>query len=279
MILSPFPRPPLPALARHLAALVTAVMLTLPAAAQSRGPVLHAEILPGWQTPDGRRMAALRLDLPAGWHTYWRNPGEAGIAPRLDWSGSQNVASVTPIWPLPSVIEQNGFVSYGYHDQLILPLEVTPQDPSRPVALTGDLALGLCRETCVPADLTVSGALRGAGGPDSRIEAALATRADPAVSAGLTRATCRVEPATRGVELTLRATLPHQGAGERLIVELPGSGLRVTDLRSWREGGDIVARARLRAPGGGPVSFQRGALAYTVLSEARMISAEGCTAN
>lgn len=270
--------PPL-ALTRPLAALATAVMLTFPAAAQSRGPVVQAEILPGWQTPDGRRMAALRIDLPGGWHTYWRNPGEVGIAPRLDWSESQNVAAVTPIWPRPRAIEQNGYVSYGYYDQLILPLEITPRDPARPMALAGTLALGVCHDICVPADLTVSGALRGAGGPDARIEAALATQAQPPESAGLTRATCRLEPAARGAELTLRATLPHQGTGERLIVELPGSGLRVTELRSWRDGGDIVARARLRAPGGGPVSFERGALSYTVLSEARMISAEGCTAN
>ena len=252
----------------------------LPAAAQGQvsNPVLSAEILPGWTTERGTRMAALHLVLAPGWHTYWRVPGEAGIAPRFDWGQSQNVANVRAIWPRPQIFDQNGYRSYGYEDELMLPIEVTPQDGAHPMALLGALAIGVCADTCVPADVAVQGVLRGAGERDRRITAALDNRAEPGARAGLSRATCRVEPGDRGAELTLRATVPSVGQTEDMIVELPGSGYRVTETRTWREGGDLVAQARLRAPRrGDPLVFDRASLVFTVLSESQMLVSQGCT--
>ena len=219
----------------------------------------------------------MRLELTPGWHTYWRVPGEAGIAPQFDWSQSQNVASVTPVWPRPDVIDQNGYVSFGFENEMILPLQVTPRDAARPVALMGDIAIGVCRDTCVPADVSVREALRGAGGPDARISQALDTRAEPGPHAGLTRTTCHLEPGQRGADLTLRATLPRTGQQEHIVVELPGTGYWISDSRTWREGGDLVAQARVRAPRHAPVSIDRANVTFTVLSEGRMIEAQGCT--
>ncbi|GAB4265399.1 MAG: protein-disulfide reductase DsbD family protein [Pararhodobacter sp.] len=238
--------------------------------------VVQAEILPGWQTERGTRIAALHLRMEPGWHTYWRVPGEAGIAPRLDWSGSQNVAAVAPIWPRPQVFVQNGLQSFVYENDLILPLEITPANPNRPIALIGDLAIGVCRDTCVPVDLTVQAALRGTGERDGRILSAMAAAAEPAARAGLTRTTCRVAPERRGAALTLRATLPRTGRDEHIVVELPGTGLWISDTRTWREGTDLVAEARVRAPGGGAVGIDRSSLAITVLSESRMVTSQGC---
>lgn len=250
------------------------------AGAQGRvgNPVVSAEILPGWRTGTGTRIAALHLVLSPGWHTYWRIPGEAGIAPRFDWGRSQNVASVAPIWPRPRVFEQNGYRSYGYADELILPIEITPANPDRPMALMGELAIGVCNDTCVPADVAVSGVLRGAGGPDAQIAAALDTAAEPGARGGLTRATCHLEPEQRGAQLTLRATLPPQGGGEDIVLELPGSPYRIAETQTWREGGDLVARARLRAPRqGGALGLDRASVAFTVLSEGRMLWSQGCS--
>ena len=252
-------------------------LMPLPALAQGQvsNPVLSAEILPGWVTDQGTRMAALHLVLAPGWHTYWRNPGQAGIAPRLDWGQSQNVASVRAIWPRPRIFDQNGYRSYGYEDELILPLEITPQNGAHPMALLGDLAIGVCADTCVPADVTVQGVLRGPGTRDRRIAAALDTRAEPGTRGGLTQALCQLRPDEREAELTLRATLPPAGRTEDIIVELPG--YRVTDSQTWREGGDLVTRARLRAPRrGDALVFDRASLVFTVLSEDQMLVSQGC---
>ena len=265
-----------------LSAAILFAALLAPLAAEAQGrvgnPVIEAQILPGWTTENGTRIAALHLVLSPGWHTYWRVPGEAGIAPRFDWDQSQNVASVVPIWPRPQVFEQNGYRSYGYADELILPIEITPSNPARPMALIGALAIGVCNDTCVPADLSVSGVLRGQGGPDARITEALDTAAEPGARGGLTHTTCRLEPAPRGAELTLRATLPRQRGGENIVVELPGSPYRVTETETWREGGDLVARASLRAPRRAEaVGIDRAGVTFTVLSEGRMLWSQGCT--
>lgn len=248
------------------------------AAAQVRvGNLVQAEILPGWQTERGTRMAALHLRLADGWKTYWRIPGEAGIAPRLDWSQSQNLAGVRVHWPRPVVFDQSGYRSIGYLGELVLPIELTPRDPGRPIALQGTVQIGVCDDICVPADLEVAGALRGPGASDPRIARALADTVRPASGAGLAAARCALVPGTRGAELTLRATLPRLGDDEYMVMELPGSGYWVSDSRTWREGGDLVAQARVRAPGGGAISIDRGALRFTILTADRMVEHQGCS--
>lgn len=250
--------------------------LSTAAQAQVSNPVLSAEILPGWTTERGTRMAALHLVLAPGWHTYWRNPGEAGIAPRFDWGASQNVASVRAIWPRPQIFDQNGYRSYGYEDELLLPVEVTPQDGAHPMALLGALAIGVCADTCVPADVAVQGVLRGAGEHDRRITTALDNRAEPGAQGGVTRATCQLHPGDRDAELTLRTSVPSIGRTEAVIVEVPG--YRVTDAQTRREGGDLVTQARLRAPRrGDPMIFDRASIVFTVLSEEQMLVSQGCT--
>lgn len=280
--MSPLPFPAPLALRRTLGAALLATLAALPfapAQAQARGgPVVEAEILPGWTTDRGTRMVALHLRLSPGWHTYWRIPGEAGIAPRFDWSQSQNVATVAPVWPHPEIFDQNGYRSYGYEDELILPLEVAAADPAHPMVLMGALSIGVCNETCVPADVSVTGVLRGAGERDPRITASLDTAARPAERGGVTRATCSLAPAERGAQLTLRVSVPTRGPDETIVVELPNSGYRVADSRTWREGSDLVTSAFLRAPRRGQaLGLDRGAVAYTVLGDGPMLWAQGCT--
>lgn len=268
-------------LARALAAiaLVALAGLLTPAKAQRIDPaeIVQAQILPGWETADGRRMAALHLRLAPGWHTYWRVPGEAGIAPRFDWSRSQNLGGIRAIWPRPEVYRQNGYMSFIYENELVLPLELIPDRAGRPIALMAEMTIGVCRDACVPVDLSVQAALRGPGEHDARIDAALEQRSRPAGAAGLRATTCRLEPQERGALLTLRATLPPQGRSEQLVVELPGTGYWVSDSATRRDGDTLVAEARLRAPGNGPISIDRGTVFYTVLSEDHMVAAQGCT--
>lgn len=271
-------------------AVLAALPFAAPAAAQVQGPrapmsalqpghLVHAELLPGWETPQGTRMAALHLQLAPGWKTYWRIPGEAGIAPRFDWSGSQNLGGVRIHWPRPEVFDQGGFRSIGYHGELVLPLELTPQRAGRPIVLAGEISIGVCDEICVPVDLAVQAAMRGAGGRDGRIAGALSTVARPAREGGMNGALrCGVAPSARGFDVTLRATLPRLGAEELMVLELPGTRLWVGESRTWREGGELVAQARVRAPRGEVATLDRGQVAVTFLGGAQMFEHAGCTA-
>src|ERR1700680_2214125 len=45
--------------------------------------------------------AVIEIRLDTGWKTYWRYPGDSGVPPTLDFAGSENVKSVTVLWPAP----------------------------------------------------------------------------------------------------------------------------------------------------------------------------------
>ncbi len=250
-------------------------------AAAANGPLdpaalVRAEILPGWVQENGTRMAALRLVLAPGWKTYWRQPGETGVQPHFDWSRSQNVAAVISHWPRPEFFELGGFRTIGYADELILPLELVPERPGRPILLRGELFLGVCDELCVPVQLSVEATLRENGRSDPRIAAALAATARPAEEAGLAGSPrCFLEPAPRGYRLTVRAAIPVLGPVEELVVETP-SGASVLHAKSWREGGELVAEARLFPAREGPLALERDRVRLTFLGAARPFEHMGC---
>src|ERR1700727_970436 len=61
--------------------------------------------------------AGVEIKLDPGWKTYWRDPGDSGVPPTLDFSGSDNVKSVTVLWPAPELFPDGaGGKSIGYVD-------------------------------------------------------------------------------------------------------------------------------------------------------------------
>ena len=77
----------------------------------------------------------LRIRLAPGWHTYWRNPGDAGVAPELDLALPKG-ATAGPIgWPAPQRVAEASLMTYAYTGEVLLPLTVTPA-PAVPTAAT-----------------------------------------------------------------------------------------------------------------------------------------------
>lgn len=103
-----------------------------------------------------RLVAGLEIVLEPGWKTYWRNPGESGAPPQVDWSGSTNTGDVTLQWPAPKRFSAFGFDSFGYADRVILPLVVRPVDATAPMQLRARVSYLICADICVPADATLA---------------------------------------------------------------------------------------------------------------------------
>lgn len=104
---------------------------------------------------DSRLKAGVEIKLTRGWHTYWRYPGDAGVPPRFDWRGSENLAGVDVLWPAPERILAGGSISIGYERDVIFPLRIRPADPARPVKLALKLEYAVCEKLCVPAEARV----------------------------------------------------------------------------------------------------------------------------
>ncbi|MBK1836083.1 thioredoxin family protein [Azospirillum sp. YIM B02556] len=108
----------------------------------------------------------LELRLEPGWKTYWRTPGDAGFAPRLDWSRSNNLGGATLSYPAPHRFSVLGFETAGYDTAVLFPIQGTPTTPGKPVDLALSAELLVCSEICVPQTLDLALALpAGPAGP------------------------------------------------------------------------------------------------------------------
>lgn len=227
---------------------------------------------------NGAHMAAVELQLAPGWKTYWRSPGDAGIPPTFDWSGSQNVKSVRIHWPAPKVFELNGMQTIGYHEHLVLPVEITPQDPARPVRLSVSVDLGVCDEICLPASLSLTSDLSPPGAPDAEIQSALAKRAATAGEAGVTEVACSVDPIADGLRLTAKVRMPDPGRPEVVAFETADREVWVAEAVTERRGGELISVTELVPPNGAPFALDRSGITMTILAANGAVEVRGCPA-
>ncbi|KAF0675969.1 protein-disulfide reductase DsbD domain-containing protein [Profundibacterium mesophilum] len=252
--------------------------LAAPAAAQPMPSMAELEILPGWRDGSGRHVAGLRISLDPGWKTYWRAPGDAGIPPHFDWSGSRNIAGAEVLWPAPEVFTSNGLTSVGYVSDVILPIVFTPRDPDRPIRLEGRVDLGVCENICVPVSMKVSAALEpGARSADPRIVAAMDARPSSGAQAGAGPLTCAVTPTEGGLRLNVEVTLAPRGAGEHAVVELGRAGAWVSEAELVRDGDRLSSQVDVVPPRGAPFMLDRSQVRLTVLGPRGAVDMQGCT--
>ncbi|WP_227010142.1 protein-disulfide reductase DsbD family protein [Pelagibius marinus] len=92
----------------------------------------------------------LEFDLQPGWKIYWRSPGDAGLPPRADWSGSENLKQAEIAWPVPHRFSLFGLETFGYGDQIVLPVRALAERPGEPLQLRAKVDYLLCEEICIP---------------------------------------------------------------------------------------------------------------------------------
>ena len=128
------------------------------------------------------RYAGVQLRMDQGWKTYWRNPGDSGVPPSFDWSGSTNVKSIDVHYPLPHRFADANGTTIGYDNEVVFPVKVTPKEPDKPVRLALTLDYGLCKDLCIPVSVDLQAVLPAdLGKGDARlIEQARARVPDPA---------------------------------------------------------------------------------------------------
>ncbi|MCJ8351058.1 protein-disulfide reductase DsbD domain-containing protein [Moritella sp.] len=95
----------------------------------------------------------LKITLDDEWKTYWSSPGLAGAPPSIDWQGSENLAGVEWLWPVPQRMMVYDVETYGYKHEVIYPLQVSIIDPSKALALQAKTTMLVCREVCIRAQV------------------------------------------------------------------------------------------------------------------------------
>jgi DsbC/DsbD-like thiol-disulfide interchange protein len=184
--------------------------------------------------------AGIEIRLDPGWTTYWRDPGDSGAPPRFDFSGSENVKSVSVLWPAPERFPDGaGGNAIGYRNHVILPLHVIPADNVKPSALHLRLDYDVCYNICIPVEADLALKLNGDGAEDAAIE----------------KAEVRVP---RLVALARQPHLDQSASAQSAAGETAnrrGDALAILDVR--RQPGDAHERVivDVAAPAGAPVEL------------------------
>lgn len=120
-------------------------------------PVEVRLALTGQGNPETHHLdGLLSVRLQGDWKTYWRSPGEGGVAPELIINDSQNLDDITWYWPAPKRHELLGLTMLGYKGQVTFPLTFEVETWQQPVSLDATLRLSSCTSVCVITDYPIS---------------------------------------------------------------------------------------------------------------------------
>ena len=180
-------------------------------------PAIEARLLTaenGVAPGAGTISAGLYLRLGKDWKTYWRSPGEVGIPPSIDWSGSSNVAETEFLWPAPQRFTAFGIENFGYHEEVVFPISITLKNPDAPVELRARVSLLTCSTVCVPQDFDLSLDLPRGSGIDqasaSLISSYAARVPDDGTESGITIDAASVDAEMTNLTLTARSEDPFR---------------------------------------------------------------------
>jgi thiol:disulfide interchange protein DsbD len=93
----------------------------------------------------------VHLSQDAGWHTYWKSPGQVGLPTDIRWTVPAGSSTTPYEYPVPSRFELEGLVSYGYDGQVLLFTELTLPEgqPDGPVEIGAEVDWLVCKTSCI----------------------------------------------------------------------------------------------------------------------------------
>jgi len=118
----------------------------------------HAKVRFQAEPAGDETQVLLSVSLEKGWKTYWRSPGEGGVAPVIEWQNS--AAPAQWFWPTPSRFDVAGLTTQGYHDDVTFPIVIKGTSPA---TLSGTLTLPTCSNVCILTDYSFHLDLAAAG--------------------------------------------------------------------------------------------------------------------
>ena len=99
----------------------------------------------------GTNTLGLHFIIQEGWHLYWKNPGDTGLAPEVVWKKQDGIKISSFKWPYPERINIGSTANYGYKKELLLPFSVTISNSfsGKKLALRGMASWLVCKDSCI----------------------------------------------------------------------------------------------------------------------------------
>jgi thiol:disulfide interchange protein DsbD len=142
------------------------VALCLPGSALAV-PKTHVHLILSAESarPGDTIWAGLEMEMPPGWHTYWRNGGDAGSPTKIDWQLPPGILAGDINWPIPSKLSESigdsALVTYVYTNTVVLltPITIAKDAAAGPARLEAVVSWMECSDLCVMGHATVSAML------------------------------------------------------------------------------------------------------------------------
>jgi thiol:disulfide interchange protein DsbD len=134
--------------------------------------------------PGGTLVLGVQQRIAPHWHTYWRNPGDSGLATQIAWTLPRGASAGAIDWPVPQRFQVGPIVNQGYADEVTLLTTVqVPADavPGGTFEVKAAVDWLVCQESCIPQQAVLALALpvragAPAAGPDAPVIAAARQR-------------------------------------------------------------------------------------------------------
>lgn len=114
----------------------------------------HSHVAPG-----GTVQIGIQQVLAPHWHTYWVNPGDSGMATRVQWHLPAGWQAGDIQWPVPQRIDVGPIANHGYEREVTLLVDVAvPKDATvgQATELKADVNWLVCQEVCIPQQASLS---------------------------------------------------------------------------------------------------------------------------
>jgi thiol:disulfide interchange protein/DsbC/DsbD-like thiol-disulfide interchange protein len=142
-----------------LIVLVVAAWIGSGPAARAAEPKVQAELIARASAvrPGQPIRVGLHQKIAPHWHTYWKNPGDSGEPTRLTWKLPPGFKVSAIKWPIPKALPVGPLMNFGYSDELLLPVTVTPPADlaGSSVTLEANAEWLVCEKICIPESKTV----------------------------------------------------------------------------------------------------------------------------
>lgn len=110
--------------------------------------------------PGQEIVVGVRLKIDPKWHTYWLNPGVAGMPTTVEWELPEGFEAGPLLFPYPHEFKTAGLIGFGYENEVIHPVRIKVPKGLKTgdvVSLGGQVRWLMCDDqTCVPGSGQVS---------------------------------------------------------------------------------------------------------------------------
>lgn len=121
-------------------------------------------------------LLGLQFKLSPGWHTYWKNPGDAGEGASVTWSLPEGIKASEILWPGPETIPVEPLMTFGYEDEITLLTNISASEAAVfPAILKAKISWYTCKDICVPQEANLELTIKGGDKRDTSFTNQLST--------------------------------------------------------------------------------------------------------